>query len=82
MKTNEKNNQELTEKELRETNGGSLVGGDDSSSHGALSGIVGVDNLLSTSSSSQDGDESSSSSTSIGNGINGDLGAIGKNMTS
>ncbi|MDQ7947963.1 MAG: hypothetical protein REI78_15375 [Pedobacter sp.] len=82
MKTNNENKQELTEKELRETNGGGLLGGDDSSSHGSLTGALGVDNLLSTSSSSQDGDESSSSSTSIGNGINADLGAMTKKMTS
>ncbi|MHA4896212.1 hypothetical protein ACXZ1K_15780 [Pedobacter sp. PWIIR3] len=78
----EKQNNELTEKELRETNGGGLLGGNDSSSDSGLAGSVGIGNLLSTSSSSQDGDESSSSSTSVGNGINADLGAISKKLTS
>ncbi|MES2828604.1 MAG: hypothetical protein V4687_10625 [Bacteroidota bacterium] len=82
MSTLNEKNQELTEKELQETNGGGLLGGDDSSSDSGLAGTVGIGNLLSTSSSSQDGDESSSSSTSIGNGINADLGAITKKMTS
>ncbi len=82
MSTKNEQNQELNEKELRETNGGGLLGGDDSSSEGGLAGAVGIGNLLSTSSSSQDGDESSSSSTSIGNGINADLGAISKKLTS
>lgn len=74
--------QELNEKELNETNGGGLLGGDDSASSGSLTGALGVDNLLSGSTSSTDGDESSSSSFSAGNGINADLGAITKKLTS
>ncbi|QQL50458.1 hypothetical protein [Mucilaginibacter ginkgonis] len=74
--------QKLSEKELKETNGGSILGGDDSSSQSALGGSVGIGNLLSTSSSSQDGDESSSSSTSVGNGIGANLSSITSKLTS
>ncbi|MES2828689.1 MAG: hypothetical protein V4687_11050 [Bacteroidota bacterium] len=74
--------QKLTEKEQAETNGGGLLGGDDSSSNGSLTGGLGIDNLLSSESASTDGDESSAQSTSIGNGINADLGGITKKMTS
>ena len=71
----------LTEEELKETNGGGLLGGDDSASENAFSGSLGIGNLLSTSNSSTDGDESSSSSTSVGNGINADLAGITKKIT-
>jgi len=74
-----KNEKKLNEKELKETNGGGLLGGNDSASTNGLSGTLGIDNLLSSSSTSQDGEESSSSSSSIGNGINADLGGITKN---
>jgi len=74
--------QELNEQELKETNGGGLLGGNDSSSDSALGGSLGIGNLLSTSNSSTDGDESTSSSSSIGNGINLDLAGITKKITS
>ncbi len=66
----------LTKKELKETNGGGLLSGNDSTNNSGVGGSIGIGNLLSTSSSSQDGDESSSSSTSVGNGINLDTAGI------
>ncbi len=74
--------QELSEKELKEINGGGLLGGNDSASDSSFAGSLGIGNLLSTSSSSTDGDESSSSSFSAGNGINLDLAGITKKITS
>ncbi|RYY35338.1 MAG: hypothetical protein EOP46_10355 [Sphingobacteriaceae bacterium] len=73
--------QDLNNKELREINGGGLLGGDDSSNNGSLGAVLGVDNLISTSSSTRDGDESSKSKFSAGNGITLDLGGIFKNIT-
>jgi len=73
--------QELSKEELREINGGGLLGGNDSASDSAFGGSLGIGNLLSTSSSSQDGDESSSSSFSAGNGINLDIAGIAKKIT-
>jgi len=73
--------QELSKEELREINGGGLLGGNDSASDSAFDGSLGIGNLLSTSSSSQDGDESSSSSFSAGNGINLDIAGIAKKIT-
>jgi len=73
--------QELSKEELREINGGGILGGDDSSSHSSLGSTLGIDNLVSASSSSQDGDESSSSSFSAGNGINFDLAGVTKKIT-
>jgi len=73
--------QELSKEELREINGGGLLGGNDSASDSAFGGSLGIGNLLSTSSSSQDGDESSSSSFSAGNGINFDLAGVTKKIT-
>jgi bacteriocin-like protein len=74
--------QELSEKELREINGGGLLGGNDSASDNSLAGSLGIGNLLSFSNSSTDGDESSSSSFSAGNGISLDLASITKKITS
>jgi len=73
--------QELSKEELKETNGGSLLGGNDSSSDSAFGGSLGIGNLLSGSNSSTDGDESSQSSFSAGNGINLDLAGIAKKIT-
>jgi bacteriocin-like protein len=73
--------QELNEKELKEINGGGLLGGNDSASDSAFGGSLGIGNLLSTSSSSTDGDESTSSSFSAGNGINLDLASVTKKIT-
>ncbi len=74
--------QELNERELKEINGGGLLGGNDSASENGLGSSLGIGNLLSFSNSSQDGDESSSSSFSLGNGINLDLVGIAKKITS
>ncbi|QQL50459.1 bacteriocin [Mucilaginibacter ginkgonis] len=74
--------QELNEQELKAVNGGSLFGGNDSSSQNAFGGALSIGNLLSTSNSSQDGDESNSSSTSVGNGISLDLAGIFNKVTS
>lgn len=71
----------LSKKELKETNGGSLLNSGDSSSSNALGGSLGIGNLLSTSQSSQNGDDSQSSSFSAGNGINLDAAQISKKMT-
>jgi len=73
--------QDLNEKELREINGGGLLGGNDSASDSSIGGALGIGNLLSFSSSSKDGDESSSSSFSAGNGINLDVAGIAKKIT-
>jgi len=73
--------QDLNEKELREINGGGLLGGDDSASSSGLGATLGIDNLISGSSSSTDGDESSSSKFSAGNGINFDLASVTKKIT-
>ncbi|OOQ58761.1 hypothetical protein [Mucilaginibacter pedocola] len=70
--------QELNNAELLEVNGGSIFGGNDSSStsNSGLLGNLGIGNLLSFQTASQDGDESSASSLSIGNGITSSLGGI------
>lgn len=69
--------QELNNTELREVNGGSIFGGNDSSSsESGLLGNLGIGNLLSFSSSSQNGDQSKSSSFSLGNGITSSLGGL------
>lgn len=69
--------QELNNAELQEVNGGSIFGGNDSSSsNSGLLGNLGIGNLLSFSSSSQNGDQSRSSSFSLGNGITSSLGGI------
>ncbi|MES2827943.1 MAG: hypothetical protein V4687_07305 [Bacteroidota bacterium] len=63
--------QELNQEELNAVNGGS-----DSATNSGIAGVVGIGNLFSSSSYSKDGDEESASHTSIGNGINADLGAL------
>ena len=62
----------LSEKELKDTNGGNST----SASQSGLAGALGIDNLLSSSSSSKNGDQSNSSNLSVGNGIGTDLGGI------
>lgn len=74
--------QELNQEELNAINGGGLFDNSDSSSNGGILGNVGIGNLLSTQSYSKDGDEESSSSTSIGNGINLDLGGVFNSLRS
>lgn len=68
MKTPE----EMTQKELEETNGGNST----SAAQSGLAGDLGIGNLASFSSSSQNGDQSRSSSFSLGNGIDTSLGGI------
>ncbi len=68
--------QELNNTELKETNGGFLLGSRDSSNSGGLGLGLGIDNLLSFSSERQDGDRSSSTSFSLGNGIGASLEGI------
>ncbi|RYU91977.1 hypothetical protein EWM62_00610 [Mucilaginibacter terrigena] len=70
--------QELNNAELLEVNGGSIFGGNDSSSssESGLLGNLGIGNLLSFQSASQDGDESSASAFSLGNGITSSLGGL------
>ncbi|MEO3407656.1 hypothetical protein MTO98_23655 [Mucilaginibacter sp. SMC90] len=71
--------QDLNEMELREVNGGSLLGlggANSSSGESGLLGSLGIDNLLSFSSASKNGDQSSSTSFSLGNGITSSLGGI------
>ncbi|MFD0751880.1 hypothetical protein ACFQZS_17130 [Mucilaginibacter calamicampi] len=76
--------QELNNAELQEVNGGSIFGGNDSSSssESGLIGNLGVGNLLSFQSASRDGDESSASSFSLGNGITASLGGILNQLSS
>jgi len=74
--------QELNARELKEINGGGLLGGNDSSSENGLGSSLGIGNLLSFSNSSTDGDESQSSSFSLGNGINLDVVSIAKKVIS
>lgn len=73
--------QELNLNELKEINGGSLLGSGDSSSNSGLSGILGIGNLLSFSQASQNGDDKQASSFSLGNGINLDLGGMFSQLT-
>ncbi|OOQ58760.1 hypothetical protein [Mucilaginibacter pedocola] len=75
--------QELNNTELLEVNGGSLFGGNDStsSSNSGLLGNLGIGNLLSFQTASQDGDESSASALSIGNGITSSLGGLFSNSS-
>ncbi|MES2455681.1 MAG: hypothetical protein V4594_09085 [Bacteroidota bacterium] len=74
--------QELNQEELNTVNGGGLFNNSDSASNGGILGSIGIGNLLSASSYSKDGDEESASSTSIGNGINLDLGGVFNSLTS
>ncbi|MES2829713.1 MAG: hypothetical protein V4687_16265 [Bacteroidota bacterium] len=74
--------QELNQEELNAINGGGLFDSSDSSSNGGILGAIGIGNLLSTESYSKDGDEESWSSTSLGNGINLDLGGLFNSMQS
>jgi hypothetical protein len=73
--------QELNLNEMREINGGSLLGSGDSSSNSGLGGALGIGNLLSFSQASQDGDDRQASSFSLGNGINLDAIGILNQMT-
>lgn len=73
--------QELNLNELREVNGGSLLGSGDSSSNSGLTGMLGIGNLLSFSQASQNGDDKQASSFSLGNGINLDLGSMFSQLT-
>ena len=69
--------QELNNTELREVNGGSIFGGNDSSSsESGLLGNLGIGNLLSYQTASKNGDQASASSFSLGNGITSSLGGI------
>jgi bacteriocin-like protein len=69
--------QELNNTELQEVNGGSIFGGNDtSSSQSGILGSLGIGNLLSFGSASQNGDQSSASAFSLGNGISSSLGGI------
>jgi hypothetical protein len=69
--------QELNNTELRSVNGGSIFGGNDSSSsESGLLGDLGVGNLLSYQTASKNGDQASASSFSLGNGISSSLGGI------
>lgn len=69
--------QEMNAAELQEVNGGSIFGGNDSSSSSSgLLGSLGIGNLLSFQSASQNGDQSKASSFSLGNGITSSLGGI------
>jgi bacteriocin-like protein len=74
MKTPKK----LTQKELKEINGGNST----SANQSGLIGDLGIGNLASFSSSSQNGDQSSSSSFSAGNDIDTSLGGILNNGSS
>jgi hypothetical protein len=74
--------QDLNAAELREINGGSILGGSDGSNQSGLAGSLGIDNLLSFATQSQDGDESSATGFSLGNGITADLSKITKSMFS
>ncbi|RYU91976.1 hypothetical protein EWM62_00605 [Mucilaginibacter terrigena] len=76
--------QELNNAELQEVNGGSIFGGNDSSSssNSGLIGNLGIGNLLSFSSTSKDGDESRSTSFSLGNDITSNLGGIFNQLSS
>lgn len=73
--------QELNLNELKEINGGSLLGSGDSSSSSGLTGILGIGNLLSFSQASQNGDDKQASSLSIGNGVGLDLGGFISQLT-
>lgn len=69
--------QELNNTELRSVNGGSIFGGNDSSSsESGLLGNLGVGNLLSYQSASRNGDQEKASAFSLGNGISSSLGGI------
>jgi bacteriocin-like protein len=75
--------QEMNYTELQEVNGGSIFGGNDSSSsNSGLLGGLGIDNLLSFQSASQNGDQSKASSFTLGNGITSSLGGIFGNSSS
>jgi len=74
--------QELNQEELNAINGGGLFDSNDSASNSGILGSIGIGNLLSFQSASQDGDEASASSTSIGNGINLNLGGIFNSLRS
>jgi len=73
MKTQETKTAELKAEELKEVNGGGILGSDDSASSNGLAGGLGIGNLVSFGQASQDGDEAQASSFSAGNGINLDL---------
>lgn len=81
MKTQENKPAELNAEELKEVNGGGILGGDDSASSNGVAGALGVNNLLSFDQASQDGDEAQASSFSAGNGINLDLGSAFNKIT-
>ena len=68
--------QELNLNEMKEINGGGILGNNDSASSGGLGGALNIGNLFSFSNSTQDGDESSSTSFSLGNNIGGSLAGI------
>ena len=68
--------QELNLNEMKEINGGGILGNNDSASSGGLGGALNIGNLLSFSNSTQDGDESSSTSFSLGNNIGGSLAGL------
>jgi bacteriocin-like protein len=69
--------QEMNYAELQEVIGGSIFGGNDSSSsNGGLLGGLGISNLLSYQSYSQNGDQSKATSFSLGNGITSSLGGL------
>ena len=74
--------QELNQEELNAINGGGLFDSNDSSTKGGLLGNLGIGNLLSFESYSKDGDKESYTSTSIGNGINLDLGGVFNSLRS
>ena len=74
--------QELNLNEMKEINGGGLLGGNDSANSGGLLGSIGIGNLLSFSNETQDGDESSKTSVSLGNNIGGSLQGLFQSLTS
>lgn len=68
--------QELNLNEMREINGGGLLGNNNSASSSGIGGGLGIGNLLSFSTANKDGDEASASYLSIGNNIGGSLAGL------
>lgn len=70
--------QELNDKELREINGGSILGNSDGQS--GLMGGLGIGNLLSFSDASKSGDDEHVTSFSLGNNIGASLQQLTSNI--
>ena len=69
--------QELSNTELQEVNGGSILGSaNDSSFQGGILGSLGIGNLLTYQSATKNGHQESATGLSVGNGITSSLGGL------